>query len=377
MKILILSMTCGEAHNTIARSISEYLKKYDCETKIVDIYESNLRLLNFNNKGYLFMCKYLPNLYSIGWNFMRHRNPEKRFKGSGYKSIKSVLDYNLQIINEYAPDAIICTHNTASSIISTLKHQERLKDIPTYTFVTDYVLCPFWEDSIKVDTVFTPNQIMHDELIKKGFSENQIVCTGFPTNLKFYKPIDKHKARKLLKINQHKFTVLIINGGAGLGNTLKLVKNALKSNYKDNIQILVICGRNATMKKRIDDYITKNAIYNVFNFGFVNNVNEFMSASDVVFSRAGCGSLSEALNLGLVPIIRERTQANETINKRLFVEKNLAFGMKRIGDAPKILNQIKANPNLLLEKQKNIKKFNVNNGLINSINYIIEKINKQ
>jgi processive 1,2-diacylglycerol beta-glucosyltransferase len=207
-----------------------------------------------------------------------------------------------------------------------------------------------------------------------GFRPDQIVKTGFPSQEKFYKKIEKSKARKMLGINAHKFTALLISGGNGLGNTFKLMQNILKSDFHDNIQLLIVCGKNEQMKQKIDHYIAENEIYNVFNYGFVDNVNELMSASDCVFTRSGGGTLSEALNIGVVPILRERTQANETINKKLFIQNNLAFGMKHITDAKKILNSIKHEPSLLSEKQKNIKKFNIPNGLINATNYIIDNL---
>lgn len=377
MKALILTMSCGECHNTVAKNIQNFLHNKNVESKIVNIYESNQKLLDFNNKGYLTACKYFPHIYTYFWNKERNRNPNKRFTGLGYKSIKKILDYNIQVILNYSPDVIICTHNYASNIVSILKHQNKIKDIPTYAFLLDYVVHPYWEDSIYITAVFTPNKLTNEQLIKKGFNKNQIVETGFPTNPEFNSKISKFSARKMLNLNTKNFTVCVLAGGAGIGNNLKLVKQILKSNFKQDIQILVVCGKNEKMKNKIDKYITKFNLNNITNMGFVNNIKQIMCASDVVFSRGGCGTLSEALNLGIVPIISEKTQANETYNKQVLMQNNIAFSLKKITDAKLILNKIKQNSSILKEKQKNIAKFNVPNGLENAINYILKKYNKK
>lgn len=46
MKILLLSMTCGEGHNSIAKSVKNYLESRDVECKIVDIYRSDKNVKN-------------------------------------------------------------------------------------------------------------------------------------------------------------------------------------------------------------------------------------------------------------------------------------------------------------------------------------------
>ena len=48
-KVLILTMTCGEGHNAIAKSIANELTKNNTDCKIVDVFESKQKLKKFYN----------------------------------------------------------------------------------------------------------------------------------------------------------------------------------------------------------------------------------------------------------------------------------------------------------------------------------------
>ena len=49
-KVLLISMTCGEGHNNIAKAIASELQNQGATTKIADIYESDKRKLKNNNE---------------------------------------------------------------------------------------------------------------------------------------------------------------------------------------------------------------------------------------------------------------------------------------------------------------------------------------
>ena len=67
MKALILTMTCGEGHNSIARTISGFLTEKGVESEIMDIYRGHKFSGALNNKAYLFFCRHFPKLYEKLW----------------------------------------------------------------------------------------------------------------------------------------------------------------------------------------------------------------------------------------------------------------------------------------------------------------------
>lgn len=368
-KILILTMTCGEGHNAIAKSLKNFLE-HENEVKVVDIFEHDKKLQDFNNKGYLFLCKYLGKPYDFVWNKLRKRNPEKRFKGAPYNSIKKSVPYIKDIVLSYNPDIIISTHCYASNIVSILK-RDNIYTNKSYGILTDYVDCPNWEASVLNDKIFTPHELTHNYLIARGFREEQFVVSGYPINNLYEQEKNKEDLQKKHGIDKNTFVVLVMNGGYGISNPIKLIKTILKSKITTiNHKILCLCGRNKKIKQKVDKYIKKYNLKNVVAFEFINYVDELMSISDVIFCRGGANTISEAIRKHVVPIIREKVVCNEIINKNIFMQNNIALGMNKLSDAKKCLNYCIENPDKLKEMKKNMQKFYKKNATEFIANYI-------
>lgn len=355
-KILILTMTCGEGHNAIAKSLYSILKDEN-DVKVVDIFAHDQKLQEFNNKGYLFLCKHFGNIYDYFWNKLRKRDPEKRFSGGPYNSIKKCIPEIKDIIIDFNPDVIISTHCYASNIVSILKH-DKIYNKKSFGILTDYVDCPYWEASVYNDFIFTPHPLTHDYLIKRGFNEKQFIVSGYPINPKYEQEKDKDELRKKYNISADDFVILISNGGYGINNPTKLIKYILKSDIKNKPhKILCLCGRNKKVKNKVDAFIKKNNLTNIQTFEFIDYVDELLTLSDVLFCRGGANSISEAIRKGVVPIIREKVVCNEIINKNIFIENNIGLGLNKVSDATNVLNYCINNPEKLKEMQKCMQEF--------------------
>lgn len=353
--VLILTMTCGEGHNAMAKSIANEITILGGNAKICDIFETKPASKNMYNKSYLWACKYIPHLYEMVWTQQRKVNPEKLEKSPQVKQIKGVINHFKEVIEEFQPKAIVCVHNSAGAIIAYLKKHNMIdSSIKTITVAFDYVLCPYWNTNKYLDYCITPHEMLHKELLDVGFQENQLVCLGFPVNSKFYNRLDKQEIRNKLNL-ENKFTFFSIAGGNGLGNSLKLLKNILKT--KGDYQVIMVCGKNKKSKAQIDKYIEKNNIKNVYNFGFVNNINELMNASDITFARGGGAGISESFYSGLPVIFRKGLIINEKLNKNIFVSRGCGLEIKKDSDVTKICQNLIDNPNIIKEMQQNIKSF--------------------
>lgn len=354
-KVLILTMTCGEGHNAIAKSIANELTKNNTDCKIVDVFESKPKLKKFYNDSYLFLCKHFPKTYQFFWQKQRKHTPENLNKSNQIKQILPVADHIDSIIKEYQPTTIVSVHNVAGAVISYLKVNGRLeKNIKSITVMFDYVLCPYWDTNKYNDYCITPNEFCHNDLLKLGFKEEQLVCLGFPVNSKFYNKLDKTEIRKKLGL-KNIFTFFSIAGGNGLGNSLKLLKNILKT--KGEYQVIIVCGKNKKSKQQIEKYIAKHKISNVMCLGFVDNINELMCASDVAFARGGGAGISECFYSNLPIIFRKGLIINERENKDIFVKNGCGFEIRHDKDIEKICQNLIDNQDIITKMQQNIVKF--------------------
>jgi len=137
---------------------------------------------------------------------------------------------------------------------------------------------------------------LDNQMVKKGLPLEQILPLGIPIQSKFGKKIGKTEARKALGV-EDKFTILVMSGSMGYGKIAKTIVQLDKLNF--DFQIISICGSNKRSKRNIDKLETDKKVY---NYGYVNNVEMFMSAADCIITKPGGLTTSEALAKGL-PII--------------------------------------------------------------------------
>ncbi len=368
MKALIFTMTCGEGHNMIAKSLAQACENANVEYKILQTFGYNEKRVARENKKFLWACKYIPKLYDFVWNRLRKKDTSTN-KLPYY--VKKCLKYFKEQIALFCPDIIICTHYFASSVIAYMKKQNLLKkNIVTSTILFDFCLAPYWEHSVAVDYIFQPHHNTTNDLIEKGYSKDQILTFGLPIRDEFFKQFNKTFLRKELGL-KNIFTVLNVGGGNGLGNTLKLLKSVLSIN--NDLQIIIINGKNKKNYNKIQKYIEKNKIKNVVNLGFVNNMDKYMKACDIIISRCGGCGLSEIFAVGKPFIIRENMILNEKINKNYFINEGCALGLNKITDAGKQVKILKEDTTLYNNMVENIKKIQYNDPAKKIVNFLIDK----
>lgn len=352
MKVLIISMTCGEGHNFVAKAIKGKLDKVCEDVKIMDIYRSNELYKKLNNAGYLFMKRHLPHIYQYAWTKCKNRNSDKRFKGGVQKSIKPYIKDIQQEIVTYQPNVVICTHPNASAILTYLRRFDLVdSNIRMYSVLTDIFPCPFWESSIYIDGVFVPTKYGNDQMYQKGFQPDQLKYVGFPTAEKFFAKKPKQEVREELGL-EDMFTVMLSSGGMGITSNLKLIK-MLKNT---NIQIISVNGRNNKAKKEIERYINRSKVQHVINLGFVNNIEDYMDASDVFAATGGCTSLAEAIQKKIPIIGREKATINEKENLEILEKEGIAICMEKTKDMITILQDLQAHPEKLEQMSRNCQK---------------------
>ena len=326
-------------------------------------------MLKNNNSLYLWASKRIPHLYELGWRIARKIKTKKLNNSPLTKDIKKYAMHFKQVIEEFEPTSIVCTHNYSGALIAYMKQQKMLpKAIKTITVMFDYVLCPFWDTNKYLDYCITPAEFCHKDLLKLGYKPEQLKCFGFPVNAKFCLCENKAEIRKKLGL-ENKFTFFSIAGGNGLGNSLKLLKNILKA--KGDYQVIIVCGKNQKDKDKIDAYIQQNNIKNVQNFGFVDNINELMNASDIAFARGGGNGISECFYSGLPVIFRTGLIINERENKNIFVKMGFGYAPKNKRQITKTCQFVLDNPQTILKQQQKIKDFIKPNALKNICDFVV------
>ena len=109
-----------------------------------------------------------------------------------------------------------------------------------------------------------------------------------------------------------------MSGGFGVG-PIKNIVSYLDTSEAD-FQGIVVCGYNKKLKIEIGK-VNQTAKHKFKVFGFVDNVDELMRASDLLVSKSGGISVTEALNAGL-PLVVVRPIPGQEMRNYRFLEKN-------------------------------------------------------
>ena len=375
MKALLFTMTCGEGHNMMAKSLADQFEKKGIETKIVQIFGFSAKLTARENKMFLWAVKHIPHIYDYIWRKLYNKNSKEVSK-----RLQKAIPYMVENIREFKPDIIVCTHLYASNNVTFMRRHTMIDSkIIVGTILQDFCLTPYCELSTGVDYIFQSYTNTTQPLLDKGFRIEQIKTFGIPIRSEFADTSAMDKRNKS-ELRQHlnipdKFTVLIVGGGNSLGNTLKLLKSILQKNL--DIQIVIINGKNKKNYDKIQKYIEKHNISNVINLGFVNNMIEYMSCVDTTITRCGSSVISETLTRGIPFITREKLILNEKITKKMLIDTGCALGLDKITDAGDKVEMLINNSDLYNSMAENVKKLAKPNSSENIVDFLINECNNR
>lgn len=318
MKFLILSVTAGQGHHRCAKAVSEAISDMGHECEILDAYKNIMPALGETiDKGYLLSTKYIPKVYGEIYKIA-----DDRAFGSGITKETQRLVYKrlVEYINDYAPDAIICTHVFPSICITYAEKKGKMRHIPSVGIITDFTVHPYWEET-KLDAYVVPSELLAWQCAEKGIAEEKVHALGIPISPEFSEKTDKSEARKALDIAD-KDTVLVMTGSMGFGNVPKIIKEI--DGLSGDFQVLCVCGSN---RKNYEEISHEAYRHSVFAYGYTDKVSLMMDAADFIITKPGGLSVSESLAKGLPMILVNPIPGQETRNREFLLNSGLAMAV--------------------------------------------------
>ncbi len=364
MRVLILSITAGQGHHQCGMAITDYLKEKGVQCEMLDCLNYLNKLLgDAVSQGYLLSTQYSPKAYG-----KIYRMAEKKENPSGEFSLPrmtvSLLAKKLEgYCIDYNPDLIVCTHVFAAQLATEFESLT----VPAIGVITDFTIHPFWEDTA-MDYYVTANELLENQAHKKLGKKAGILPFGIPINSKFSTSLSKSEARKALGIADKK-TVFIISGSMGYGDIVKTIKQLDSLNL--DFQILSVCGRNSKAKKKIDQMELSKEIY---NYGYVSNVDVMMDACDVIITKPGGLTSSEALAKGVPMILMSPIPGQEDRNAEFFLNNGVASMISDTFPVDECIFQILNNPWRLPIMEQSVKNLAKPNAAKDLGDFIIETI---
>lgn len=218
------------------------------------------------------------------------------------------------------PQMVVVTHPLVHRFVCAARREYRLP-CRVITVVTDLVTFHASWTYPGVDLCLLPTDEAFSLMRRRGMRPDRMVRTGFPVHPKFaYYDVDQVATRRRLGLAGDRFTLLVTGGGVGSGRVGELVP-ALERAYPD-LQLLVVTGKNRLL---YDELRSRSHSPHTHIYGFVDNMEELMAASDVIVTKAGPGTLMEALVMRRPVIVTEAVGMQERGNIDLVL--NYELGM--------------------------------------------------
>lgn len=302
-RILILMSNTGGGHRASAEALKAgfaqiYGERFQVE--IIDLLIDHLpRPLNWLPNSYSFMVNEAAWLWKLLWMTGNHPVTIRRLS-----MIVARLgrDSVARTFAAYQPDLIISVHPLVQEFTLYALQQMRRR-IPFVTVVTDLATAhPLWFHP-SVDACYIASKEAYYLARRVGLRPKQLYLYGLPVRPAFAQPPFHGLAlRERLGLDPLLPAVLVMSGGEGVGPVEAIARNidaALSASGQAAGQMVIVCGRNARLRQRLTGQ--RWHIPTIVH-GFLDNMPEWMAACDCIVTKAGPGTIAEALISGL-PII--------------------------------------------------------------------------
>ncbi|ONK60225.1 uncharacterized protein A4U43_C08F15730 [Asparagus officinalis] len=228
-------------------------------------------------------------------------------------------------LKKYKPDIIISVHPLMQHIpLWVLKWQGLHKRVVFMTVITDLNTChPTWFHD-GVTRCYCPSDEVAKRASLDGLDPSQICVFGLPIRPSFCRAIlSKNDLREELEMHHELPAVLLMGGGEGMGPVKETAKVLGESLYNEELhrpigQLVVICGRNQALRTSLQEIQWKIPIK---IRGFETQMEKWMGACDCIITKAGPGTIAEALIKGL-PIILNDFIPGQEVGNIPYVVKN-------------------------------------------------------
>ncbi|CAH9107076.1 unnamed protein product [Cuscuta europaea] len=316
--VLILMSDTGGGHRASAEAVRDAFKlefgdEYNIFVK--DVWKEYTGWpLNNMEQQYKFMVKHVQ-LWSIAFHGTSPRWIHSIYLAAIAAFYAKEVEAGLM---EFKPDIIISVHPLMQHIpLWVLKWQGLQKKVIFVTIITDLNTCHRTWFHPGVNRLYCPSEKVAKRALLDGLEESQIQVFGLPIRPSFCRAVlSKDEIRAELQMDPVLPAVLLMGGGEGMGpvkKTAKALGEALfdKTLGKPIGQMVVICGRNESLAFTLQEHEWNIPVK---IRGFEKQMEKWMGACDCIITKAGPGTIAEALIRGLPIILNDYIPGQEKGN---------------------------------------------------------------
>ena len=312
MRVLILTCNTGGGHNAVAAALAESFRRLGVSSDTADgLSFISQKASRFVSKWHTRFYRRYPKLYKAGYMSAENDaesndrdNPVYRYMARGARRLD-------RAIQDGGYDAVVCVHVIPAMMMTELRRQHETG--PVFCFVaTDYTCSPT-VGGCTPDICVIPHEELAEEFVSCGIARETLLAAGIPVRAVFRERGDRAAARSELALPPEGRHIVLMSGSIGCGPMADIAAE-LEKRMEQGDFASVLCGSNRQMLYAL----RRRGFRRVEAVGFTNRVHRYMDSADVLVSKPGGISITEAGTRGTPLLLADMVGGCETRNQEFF-----------------------------------------------------------
>jgi len=360
LKVLVLTRSTGEGHNHVALALGEAFRAHGHDCTVADaamlltpkrassgISATASRVLSHGadmaSRWYGWVALKQPYAFglvaSIGKAYERTSLPSP-IHHANLPYVEPLRAY----IDEHGVDVVLATHAFPQEAMADVRRRYPSR-VRYYSVLTDYSCTPFFAESA-TDGYFIPHEDVRADCERHKLPRELTYALGMPVAAAFRQPRDRDGARAELGLPADVPMFLLMSGGVGSTRVTEICDRLLTL-AGQQVHVVVLSGRREEMYLRVAErYRTDRRVTVV---PFTDRVPAYMAATDILISKPGAASSSEAAVFGVPLVHTGAIPGIEADNGRFFQDRGMSVFEPRIERAAQAAFELLHDPDRLAQ----------------------------
>lgn len=306
--VLILSASYGGGHNQVARALTQALQLQAPGIKVATVNFCDLLVPFFSRLsqfGYLQTIRHFRVGYALYYQVTGNISPDsfwqRRLNRIG------AAELNL-MVRRIMPRVIVSTFPLPAGVLSHMKESGEINQ-PLVTAITDICVHSQWIHP-GTDLYIVGSEEVAAGLNGRGIPRESIAVTGIPILPAFNQLQPPEPVRVKYRVEPHDKVIVFMGGSDGMFGTTRF--SQILTGLSENIKAFIITGSNQELYEKLT--FSHGRQPNLRILSYVENVAELMGIADILVTKAGGITISEALAKGVPMIIYKPAPGQEEAN---------------------------------------------------------------
>lgn len=352
-RVLLLISDTGGGHrsaaNAIVAALAEISEPNDFECRIEDVAAHCAFPLTQLGRGYSMALRYAPPVYGA---LYYATNGRRRYRALVRFCEPLYRERLRDLFIAYKPDVIVSVHPLLNHAALRARADAHMESVPIVTVITDLGKVHESWLTPQSDAVVVPAREVYERALSRGIRPSRLALLGHPIHPKFDDVRGtRAELRAAFGLPDDAFVVMLMAGGEGGG---KLLSTALAlARARLPIYLVVICGRNETLRQRLAEAATTLPTP-MHVLGFTDKISEYMRAVDLLVTKAGPGTLAEANAAQLPVVVYDYIPGQERGNVDFVRRNDLgAIAIRSAADVVRAVRRLIRSPERLAQIRRN------------------------